>query len=183
MTGKKPVIGALLVIALAYVVYPYATLYRLGLAIRHGDAATLENMVDWYAVREGIKEDICDNVFDQPTARVASGEGRLPPFGFSFVQGIAGNAVDENVNPQALVSAAHGAAAEGQPAQLPPDANPSIAWAFFDGRTSFSVLLRRPGAAAGEQPIRIEFQLRHAAWKVTRAWLPREMLMQANAKT
>ena len=60
MPGKKPVIGALLVIALAYVIYPYATLYRLGLAIRHGDAATLESMVDWYAVREGIKEDICD---------------------------------------------------------------------------------------------------------------------------
>jgi hypothetical protein len=130
-------------------------------------------------VREGIKEDICDNVFDQPTARAASGESRLPPFGFSFVQGIAGNAVDENVNPQALVSAAHGAASEGAAA----DANPTIAWAFFDGLTSFSVLLRQPGAAAGDEPIRIEFQLRHGTWKVTRAWLPREMLMQANAKT
>ena len=72
MPGKKLVVGAFLVVALAYVVYPYATLYRLGLAIRHGDAATLESMVDWYAVREGIKEDICDSVLDQPSQ--ASGQ-------------------------------------------------------------------------------------------------------------
>ncbi len=43
MAGKKPVIGAFLVVALAYVVYPYVTLYRLGQAIRHGDAASLES--------------------------------------------------------------------------------------------------------------------------------------------
>jgi len=181
--SRKRIVAAIAVVCVAYAVWPYVTLFRLGQAIRHGNAAALETLVDWNGVREGIKEDICDNVFDEPTARVASGESRLPPFGFSFVRGIAGNAVDENVNPQALVSAAHGAATAGQPAALPAEVNPSIAWAFFDGPTSFLVLLRRPGASPGEEPIRIEFQLRHAAWKVTRAWLPREMLMQANAKT
>jgi hypothetical protein len=181
--SRKRIVAAIAVVCVAYAVWPYVTLFRLGQAIRHGNAAALETLVDWDGVREGIKEDICDNLFDQePTARVASGESRLPPFGFSFVRGIAGNAVDENVNPQALVSAARGAA-DGQSKQFPADSNPSIAWAFFDGPTSFLVLLRRPGAAPGEEPIRIEFKLRHATWKVTRAWLPREMLMQANAKT
>ncbi len=183
MGNRKRIVAAVVVVCAAYAVWPYVTLFRLGQAIRHGNAAALETLVDWNGVREGIKEDICDNVFDQPTARTVSGESRLPPFGFSFVQGIAGNAVDEHVNPQALVSAARDAGSKGQAGRATADANPTIAWAFFDGPTSFSVLLRQPGAAAADEPIRIEFQLRHGAWKVTRAWLPREMLMQANAKT
>lgn len=168
------------IVCAAYVAWPYATLYRLGQSIRQGNATMLETLVDWDGVREGIKEDICDTVFDAPEARTASSQDRLPPFGFSFVQGIAGNAVDENVNPQALVSAAQ-APRPSKPAA--PDASPTIAWAFFDGPASFSVLLRQPGAAPAGQPIRIELQLRHFAWKVTRAWLPHEMLVAANSRT
>src|SRR6476646_5996170 len=98
MVGRKSVAGALLAVALAYVIYPYATLYRLGLAIRHGDATTLQSMVDWSAVREGIKEDICDLVIDEP--KDARANGQLPPFGAGFVRGIAGNAVDAKVTPE-----------------------------------------------------------------------------------
>lgn len=179
MGSRKRIVAAVALACAAYAAWPYVTLYRLGQAIRHGDAAALETLVNWDGVREGIKEDICDNVLGAPTAQVASGEGRLPPFGFSFARGIAGNAVDENVNPQALVTAAHAA----DPPDHPADANPSIAWAFFDGPRSFLVLLRQPGARPGDQPIRIQLELHHGDWKVTRAWLPREMLVQANSKT
>jgi hypothetical protein len=55
VVGRKPVIGACLAIAMAYVAYPYVTLYRLGQAIRGGDAVALQTMVNWDAVREGIK--------------------------------------------------------------------------------------------------------------------------------
>lgn len=182
MGNKKRIVAAVAVVCVAYVAWPYVTLFRLGLAIRHGDAAALETLVNWDGVREGIKEDICDNMLDEPTAHVASGENRLPAFGSSFVRGIAGNAVDENVNPQALVSAAH-AAEPATPPHAAAEANPSIAWAFFDGPESFLVLLRQPGAQPGDEPIRIQLQLRHGAWKVTRAWLPREMLMQTNPRT
>ena len=92
MPAKKTLIGALLAVAVAYVVYPYVTLYRLGQAIRQGDASSLETMVDWAAVREGIKEDICDTVIDEP-AEAKAGD-QLPPFGAGFVRGIAGNAVE-----------------------------------------------------------------------------------------
>ena len=60
-------------------------------------------MVDWGSVREGIKEDICDLVIDQPPQDQA--DGKLPPFGAGFVRGIATNVVDRQVTPEALVAA------------------------------------------------------------------------------
>src|ERR1700756_2395992 len=103
MVSKKPVVGACLAIVLAYGVYPYVTLYRLGHAIRHGDASALKSLVNWGSVREGIKEDICDMVIaEPPEAKTGSA---LPPFGAGFVRGIATNVVDKQVTPEALVAA------------------------------------------------------------------------------
>src|SRR5690348_10003312 len=96
--GLKPIIGVLLAIAVTYGAYPYVTLYRLGHAIRSGDAGALQTLVDWQAVREGIKEDICDQVADQPAAAKTSQQ--LPPFGAGFVRGIASTAIDRRVTPQ-----------------------------------------------------------------------------------
>ncbi len=104
MVGSKPLIGVFLAVGLAYCIYPYVALYRLGQAIRNGDASTLETMVDWNSVREGIKEDICDLVIDQP--QQAQSDGQLPPFGAGFVRGIATNVVDKQVTAEALVAAA-----------------------------------------------------------------------------
>jgi hypothetical protein len=174
MPGKKTFIGALLAVALAYVVYPYVTLYRLGQAIRTGDASSLETMVDWAAVREGIKEDICDTVIDEP-AEAKTG-GQLPPFGAGFVRGIAGNAVDARVTPQALAAVAQ----DPVTAPAPKDSAVRVSWAFFGGPTAFLVALRAPGQAA---PISLQMQFRAGIWQVTRVWLPPELLTQANART
>ncbi len=178
MVSRKRVITAIAVVCATYLALPYVTLFRLADAIRRGDAATLETLVDWDGVREGIKEDICDTVFE-PKVKVASADSRLPPFGYSFVRGIAANAIDEQISPEALVSAAKspdaGAALSGP--------SPSIVWAFFDSPTTFSVVLRPPGATAKDTPIRLMLALEHGTWKVTRAWLPPEMLMQANSRT
>jgi hypothetical protein len=106
MVGRKPLIGLLLAVGLTYGIYPYVTLYRLGQAIRSGDAVRLEAMVDWSSVREGIKEDICDLVIEQPPQEQA--DGKLPPFGAGFVRGIATNVVDRQVTPEALVAATQG---------------------------------------------------------------------------
>jgi len=171
MTVRKPAIGAFLVVALAYGVYPYVTLYRLGQAIRHGDAATLQSMVDWPSVREGIKEDICDLVIDEPPE--AKGGGKLPPFGAGFVRGIAANAIDERVTPQALATVAK------QPATATGSAV-SVSWAFFDSPSEFVVDLNAPGQAS---PIRLQMDLRDGSWEVTRVWLPPDLLTQANART
>ena len=176
MIGKKPVIAALMAVALAYVAYPYVTLYRLGQAIRQGDAPALQSMVDWPAVREGIKEDICDLVTDEPTE--ASNSAKLPPFGTGFVRGIAANAVDQRVTPEALVAAAQ----HRQPTAVPVEhgAAVQVSWAFFSGPAAFVVDLHAPGQDA---PIRLEMDLRSGSWQVTRVWLPAELLGKANTRT
>jgi hypothetical protein len=175
MTGTKTAIGVLLAVAVTYVVYPYVTLYRLGQAIRNGDASSLETMVDWGAVREGIKEDICDLVIDEPTEAKAGGQ--LPPFGAGFVRGITGNAVDARVTPQALA-----AVASQEPAARPDpkDSSVRVNWAFFSSPAEFRVALRAPGQAA---PINLQMDFRAGIWQVTRVWLPPELLTQANSRT
>jgi len=180
--GKKRIVAAIAAIWAAYVIWPYVTLYRLSEAIRSGDDTTLEALVDWEDVREGIKEDISDTVLE-PQAEVASSDAKLPPFGFSFVKGITGSRIDSSVTPQGLVSAAHPSGDEGRSGSAVAGAkNPAISWAFFDSPTSFSVLLHSP-VLPSEQPIRIELALRSGAWKVIRAWLPPAMLVAAHSRT
>ena len=174
MVGRRPLIGALLAVGISYCVYPYVTLYRLGQAIRSGDAASLEALVDWYSVREGIKEDICDLVIDQP--QQARDGGQLPPFGAGFVRGIATNVIDKRVTPEWLVAAAQQPEAE----QAAQGASVQVSWAFFASPSAFVVDLTTPGQAA---PIRLQMDLRHGAWHVTRVWLPPELLGQANTRT
>lgn len=173
MVGRKPLIGALLAVGVTYAVYPYVALYRLGQAIRSGDAASLETMVDWDSVREGIKEDICDLVIDQPQARV---DAPLPPFGAGFVRGITANVVDRRVTPEALVAAAQ----EPDAADATHGAAVQVSWAFFAGPSAFVVDLSAPGQGT---PIRLQMDLRNGAWHVTRVWLPPDLLGQANTRT
>jgi hypothetical protein len=174
VVGKKPVIGACLAIAMAYGIYPYVTLYRLGQAIRNGDASALQSMVNWESVREGIKEDICDMVVDQPPQ--AKANGQLPPFGAGFVRGVATNVVDKQVTPEALVQATH----QPDASQNATGAAVQVSWAFFAGPSTFLVDLNGPGQP---DPIKLQMNLRDGAWHVTRVWLPPGLLNQANART
>jgi hypothetical protein len=104
MFRQRQILAALVAIGGIYIAYPYATLYRLHLALRSGDAATLQILVDWPAAREGITEDICDLVINQSAESKASSE--LPPFGAGFVRGIAANSVTARVTPQTFAMAA-----------------------------------------------------------------------------
>jgi len=172
----RRVLPAGLTIALVYLAYPYFVLFQLGQAIRHGDAATLERLVDWDGVREGLKEDICDDVTDTPPAlaqAVRSGDS-LPPFGYSFVRGITGNMIDANVTAEALLAAA------AAPGRRRADEMPRIDWAFFEDATHFAVRLRPADPAMGA--IRIMLELQDSHWKVVRAWLPHDLLMRANTR-
>jgi hypothetical protein len=174
MRGRKPVIGALLVIGLGYLVYPYATLYRLGVAVRSGDAVALQTLVDWPSVREGIKEDICDRVAEAPAETKQSNQ--LPPFGSGFVRGIATNVIDARVTPEGLVSAATQPGAK----EVPSGASVTVNWAFFGGPSSFVVDLSSEGRSS---PIRLQMDLREGGWQVTRVWLPPDLLTAANTRT
>jgi hypothetical protein len=167
MRTRWPVLATVLSLGVAYAAYPYVTLYRLGLAIKSADAATLESLVNWPAVREGIKEDVCDLGVDVPSPR---GAGELPPFGASFMRGIASSAIDQAVTPQALLAATSTVPAS-RPA--PRGADVRVNWAFFDSPTTFIVSLQPPGQA---EPVRLELDLRDGEWRVQRVWLPAELL-------
>jgi hypothetical protein len=151
------------------------TLYRLGSAIKTADAATLESLVDWPAVREGIKEDVCDFAADDQPQQQA---GSLPPFGASFMRGIASSTIDQAVTPQSLLAATSTAAV--RPAAEPMGADVHVNWAFFDSPTTFMVSLQAPGQA---DAIKIELDLRHGDWRVMRVWLPPALLTSGDAKT
>ncbi len=158
----------------AYVAYPYVTLARLGAALGSGDAGTLESLVAWGPVREGIKEDISDDVTDVP-----ANDTGLRPFGFSFVRGVAANVVDARVSPHGILAALR----HFDPANLTLGAISGVRWAFFESPTQFEAELRPPGMAAGAPPVRVEMELHGFSWKVTRVWLPPTLLAAANAPT
>lgn len=186
--GKKRVFAAIALLAAGYIAYPYVTLYRISSAIRHGEARPLERLVDWDEVREGIKEDVCDAVLDQPPQQnwpqqhAPGASNKLPPFGFSFVRGIAGSSIDDKVTPRGLVSAArHYEPAE--PLHAPAQSPVRVGWAFFDGLTSFDVDLWPTAFPPSDGPIRLRLDLRHGTWKVVRVWLPARLLASANART
>lgn len=174
MFAAKPILAAVLAVGVGYAAYPYVTLYRLGHAIHTGDAATLHALVDWPAVREGIKEDICDSVAADP--EVTSSDGKLPMFGASFVRSIAANAVDEQVTAEGLVAMTHHQSAS----QATRGADVRVSWAFFDNPIDFTISLTAPGQL---EPIKLQMSLKHATWRVTRIWLPPALLVRANART
>ena len=160
---------------LGFLIYPYVTLYRIGAALGEGNARVLAQLIDWDAVRDGIKEDICDAVTETPTRMIAA-NNTLPPFGFSFVREIAGNAIDANVSPGSLVAAIQAT----RPAFGTEQEMLGLRYAFFDGPRRFTVLYHTAGQHPGEPDLRLQLELRHFTWKVTRAWLSPNLLMAAN---
>jgi hypothetical protein len=173
MRARWPFLAAVLSVHVGYVAYPYVTLYHLGSAIQSADAATLDSLVDWPAVREGIKEDVCDLAFDDPGPKRG---GALPPFGASFMRGITSNAIDQAVTLQALLAATSPSPlAASRPARQGADVH--VSWAFFDSPATFMVNLQAPGQA---EPLKLEMDLRKGAWRVQRVWLPSELLRPAS---
>jgi hypothetical protein len=174
MVGKKRVLVVAALAAFAYVAYPYVTLARLGAALGNGDATTLETLVAWGPVREGIKEDICDDVIDTGTADTG-----LRPFGFSFVRGVAANLIDQHVSPHGVLAVMH----DVNPASATLSALTGVKWAFFESPTEFVAELKPPGSSPEAAPVRVQLELQGLAWKVTRVWLPPTLLAAANAPT
>lgn len=182
---KKPILSALVVVAAAYAAYPYVVLYRLQAAIQSGDPERLAALVDWNQVRQGLKDDIAAQLLAEPaeppkaTAQTAAAE--LPPFGASFVKGIAAQAVDSAVTPGALARMAQPAAAEepreaGEPDPLQAASfkNAHVTWAFFQSPETFMLWLRTP--AGGAAPLKLRMELHDGEWKITRVWLPPDLL-------
>lgn len=181
--SKKPILSALVVVAAAYTAYPYVALYRLQSALRSGDQASLAAMVDWDQVRGGLKDDIADQVMgapEQPKATAQAASATLPPFGASFVKGVASKAVDEAVTPETITRLIRPGEDPDEgtpdPLQSVPFKNARLTWAFFQSPQTFTLWLRTPDEGTGSEPVKARMQLIDGAWKITRIWLPPDLL-------
>ncbi len=163
MIAKTPVAAALAVLVVGYVAYPCTTFYRLNAAVRTGNARELRKLVDWSSVQEGVKEDLADDP-------AGPGGQELAPFGSSFIKGAA---VDGRMTPDGLLTTLR-------------DAGPTAGqrggfeYAYFTGPASFMVVL---GTGQRHQRIKLLMQLQDGSWRVTRAWLPEELLSKARQST
>lgn len=161
---------------LIYAASPFVALWRLEMAMDHGDALALERRVDWRAVRDGLKQDIADGVIGPVSTQLTA--NALPPFGASFMTGIADTAIEREVTPQNLIAVMR------QMRPVTPPANPfeSFEWAFFDGAFSFSVVTKADGDAE-DGHLRLRLELRGGTWTVTRAWIPQDIVERAAQRT
>ena len=177
-------IAPVLLLAAAYVAAPYVTVWRLAGALQHADVALLDRLIDWPAVRAGLKDDINDGIMGvhRPSlgdaARPIESGDSLPPFGASFVTGIAGNVVDHDVTPEHLA-----AAIRQTPVRDETPVAPGIRRAYFDGPASFEIEVRCPGQDADDEPLRLRLAISGGSWKVVRAWIPQDLVDEANSRT
>ena len=170
MLARTPIIAAAILLAAGYAGSPCLALYRLNHAMNSGDVATLSQLVDWASVREGLQEDIADQVSDVADPKAVAAGAQLAPFGFSFMRTIASRAVSEQVTPQNVVtmlrrreSSRHGL---------------GLRLAYFDGWSRFMVRL---GSSAESRDVRLQLDLEDGNWRVTRVWLPLQMLRHNNS--
>jgi hypothetical protein len=178
---RKTVFSAMAAMAVAYAAYPYLTLYRLNDALRRGDVASVSSHIDWPRVREALAADVSGEIKGQPAGgETAAQQDDLPAFGSSFVTGMATHAINDRLTPHGLMVAM----AEAAPSSATPShAAARLESAWFVSPTEFLVQLRLGGEKAETPPLRLRMQLVGGVWKVTRAWLPPDLLMKANART
>ena len=185
MLGKRLVLSIIGLLAAAYLASPYVMLWQFAAALKRSDILTLDQLVDWQSVRQNLKEDIAEGIIGIPRADRA-GTNLLPPFGASFISGIAGSEIDRQVTPQRLVSALRASkptvtsGAQSDAAALPWSV---IQWAFFSGPASFVLKVRMPEEDSDAPPVRIRFEIHHHHWKLVRIWLPQEVIEQVTNRT
>ncbi len=178
MRARLSVAGAVVLVVLAYAASPYVALWRLESALQTGDAATLEHDIDWKSVREGLKQDIADGIIGPLQTQLAS--NTLPPFGSSFVNGIADTAVEREVTPQNLIAVMR---QMRRPTESPASMLDCFSWAFFQSPTSFEVVVSQPSDDPDEGHLRVRLELHQGHWMVMRAWIPQDLVDRAGQRT
>jgi len=147
-----------------YAASPYFVLWRLDRALRSGDDAYVSHHVDWGAVRAGLIDDVGEAIRDD--AAPPPNPHDLPPFGSSFVQGLASHVVDGRFQQGHVMALLHGlAGTAGAGAGM-------VRWAFFDGPASFHAEL----ALADGAQVRLQLRLIAGRWRIVRAAMPPTLL-------
>ena len=170
----RVLLSAAAVTGLLYVASPCVALWHMAGAMDRGDVATLEHCVDWTALRSGLKQDIADGLIGPVSTQLAS--NTLPPFGASFISGIADSIIEHEVTASHLVEMMH------QSATDEPMPNPLglIDHAYFKSPTMFEVTLRDED---DDTHMRVRLELRRWHWQVTRIWVPQDLIERVSQRT
>jgi hypothetical protein len=168
------VLSAATVLGLVYVTSPCVMLWQMVSALQHGDVVALERGVDWPALRAGLKQDISDGVIGPVSTQLTS--NTLPPFGASFITGIADSIVDREATASNLVAMMHQTGSD----ETMPNPLGMIEHAFFESPRVFVVSLRD---ADDEGHVRLRLELQGFSWRITRAWIPQDMIERVSQRT
>ena len=179
-------IGAAIVFAGAYLASPFVGLVSLFSAARAGDARRLEQLVDFPAVRAGLKAQISATLAEQrpndPQPRPQPSVGQLP------LSSYMDRAIDAYVTPQAIATMVRNAGAPARPGQEAADSDAatdaiSIEAKGVDVRPRFAYLgvnrfrASLENAAKPTEALVLVFERRGAFnWRLTRIDLPASAL-------
>jgi hypothetical protein len=179
------VLGLFVLIAIGWLAWPYITLYKLGVAVSDGDSASLEVLVSWGSVRQGLRGDLNAALLAQMRADAKSDTDRLSA-GLTALIGpaVINQMIDSYVTPQGIATLIR----TGKPA---PAANPTVPtatarspqqliqqvqYAFFSGGPfTFRVDFLPESDASIKSPMTLLFQW-FGTWRLTSINLPRELL-------
>lgn len=182
MRTRLSISTGLVLLVTAYIASPYVALWRLEAALERGDTQALEESIDWASIRAGLKEDIAEGVIGPAQQQQAA--DTLPPFGTSFITGIADTAVERDVTPQNLIAVMRQMHTP-QSATDDTTSNPfaCFAWAFFESPTVFNITVRNPDDDTETGHLRLRMVLRHGHWTLIRAWVPQDIIERAGQRT
>jgi len=188
----KRLISIVVIVAVAWTIWPYYALYDLMAGLRHGDQVRLENRVAWDKVRQGLRDDL-NAFFIQKfgTNSPDKKEGANLGSGLAAVLGpsIVNQVIETYVTPVGIASLIKigKTSALGQPPATPGTAQAAtagvaadqrainwdaVSWAFFSGGpATFRADIKTDPQA--RRPVTLIFRW-DGDWRLTRIFLPIE---------
>ncbi|MET0067249.1 MAG: DUF2939 domain-containing protein [Candidatus Thiodiazotropha sp.] len=151
----KSFIALLVLIALAFLAWPYTAIYRLDQALQQNDQATLEAMIDVQSVRDQIKRKLNKNV----QSNIGSVSSGFVDWLQDGIRRLGSDAIDEMVDTAWVVNElrAH------NPDPRQGGIMGQLSYAFFDGPDR---LLLRIGEWE-DNPVHAHLTLEGTRWRVT----------------
>ncbi len=175
---KRLLLSSSIVALVVYLLWPYVTLYLLDRAIGAADEIALEQLVDWAAVQDGLRDDM--NAALGQALRDGEGpvEGALAGALAALIgPGIIDRLVESYVAPSGLAmmlrSEQPNGSAGGDAEHKTPRLIEQVDYAFFAGPTTFRVRLKPPDA---NEQVTALLRFRDLDWRRTRAFLPLDAL-------
>jgi hypothetical protein len=191
MVRVLTLVGAGVLLLLAYVGYPYLTIWQLDQAVNSQNESAINALVDWDSVGAGLSDDL-NGLFDQPDPasddpmdQVAA--NLLGIFSDYLVDPI----VDFYTTPRGLTYLLNTQVILDDPGEALEDDFPSedtwfdhISLAGLTGLTSFHVVVQYPAdsgkARSDHGPMTLEFRLQGVKWRLTRVRLPLDGIAAAS---